>query len=73
MLVDPRAVAWNAIPNLRRRVNRARNFPTNTCPASRHLHLMAEAIAAGREYPMEQNCAGSMLSTSDEDRLMRST
>jgi len=33
------------LQNLRRRVNRARNFPDNTCPASRHLHLIAEALA----------------------------
>jgi hypothetical protein len=40
----------NRLPNLRRRVNRARNFPTNTCPASRHLHMIADAIASGRPY-----------------------
>ena len=55
----------NKLQNLRRRVNRARNFPDNTCPASRHLHLIAEALAGGRPYPMLQDepehCAGTML------------
>ena len=56
----------NRLPNLKRRVERARNFPTNTCPASRHLHIMAKQLAAGRPYPMLQeepeHCAGTMLS-----------
>lgn len=51
---------------LRRRVNRARDFPRNTCPASRHLHLMAEHLATGKAYPMLQeepeHCAETMLS-----------
>lgn len=54
----------NELKNLRRRVNRARNFPTNTCPASRHLHIMADALSSGRGYPMLQeepeHCAGSI-------------
>ncbi len=40
----------NRLANLRRRVNRARKFPENTCGASRHLHLMADALAAGQEW-----------------------
>jgi hypothetical protein len=56
----------NRLPNLRRRVNRARKFPDNTCPASRHLHLMAEQLAAGKPYTMlhdePQHCAATMLS-----------
>ena len=32
------------LANLRRRVNRARNFPTNTCAASRHVHIIAENL-----------------------------
>ena len=51
--------------NTRRRVNRARNFPENTCAASRHLHLMANQLAAGKPYPMladePQHCAETML------------
>lgn len=49
-----------------RRTNRARNFPTNTCPASRHLHLMAECLAKGKPYAMfdeePEHCAITMLS-----------
>jgi hypothetical protein len=33
----------------KRRTNKARNFPTNTCPAS---HMMAEALARGEKYWM---------------------
>lgn len=51
--------------NLRRRVDRARNFPVNTCPASRHLHIIAECLAKGRPYSMleeePEHCAGTML------------
>lgn len=52
---------------LRRRVNRARNHkPLITCPASRHLHIMAESLAKGKGYPMfeeePQHCAETMLS-----------
>lgn len=54
------------LKNLRRRVNRARNFPENTCSASRHLHMIAEQMAAGKPYPMLQeepeHCAETMLS-----------
>lgn len=51
---------------LRRRVNRARRFPTLiTCPASRHVHIMAECLAKGEQYPMMMDepeyCAESML------------
>ncbi|HVT35660.1 MAG TPA: hypothetical protein VHE37_08750 [Nevskiaceae bacterium] len=59
-------VPANKLPNMRRRVNRARNFPYNTCPASRHLHAMAEALATRGEYSMlteePDRCAGTMLS-----------
>lgn len=52
---------------LLKRCARARNFPHNTCPASRHVQLMAEALSKGREYPMLQeepeHCAVSMLAT----------
>ena len=51
--------------NTRRRANRARNFPENTCSASRHLHLMADQLASGKPYPMlaeePQHCAMTML------------
>ena len=44
------------LKNLRRRVERARNAPHNTCPASRYLHEIAEALAARRPYPMLVDC-----------------
>jgi hypothetical protein len=37
---------------LRRRVSRARNFPTNTCPSSRHLHIMADQLSKHGIYHM---------------------
>lgn len=53
------------LKNLRRRVDRARDFPANTCPASRHLHLIAEILAAGKPCSMLQeepeHCAETML------------
>ncbi len=55
--------SWK-IKNLRRRVNRARKFPTNTCASSRHLHIMADRLAAGKQYFMfteePEHCAMSM-------------
>lgn len=54
----------NKLANLRRRVNRARRFPDNTCPASRHLHTMADALSMRGDYPMlreePEHCAGAM-------------
>lgn len=55
-----------ALTTLKRRATRAKRFPHNTCPASRHLHLMAQRLAAGKPYPMladePQHCAETMLS-----------
>lgn len=56
----------NKLENVRRRVNRARKFPDNTCPASRHVHLMAEQLLKGRTWwftePSErEHVAGSLL------------
>lgn len=52
--------------NMLRRVQRARNFPANTCGASRHLHNIADTLARGKPYPMldeePEHCAQSMLS-----------
>jgi hypothetical protein len=59
------------IASLRRRVNKARNFPTNTCPASRHIHIMADCLLkknrdGSLRYPMFQeepeHCAITLLS-----------
>ena len=52
----------------RRRTARARNFPTNTCPASRHVHMIADnMLDPKRKAPIEdywdaQHMAGSLLS-----------
>jgi hypothetical protein len=56
----------NKIVNLRRRVNRARQFPDNTCAASRHVHMMANALLRGETWwftePTErEHVAGSLL------------
>jgi hypothetical protein len=44
----------------------SRNFPENTCPASRHVQMMAESLAETGNYPMLQedpkHCAGSIAS-----------
>lgn len=54
----------NKLANVRRRVARANNFPVNTCPASRHIRMMADALSRGQPYRMLQeepeHCAGSM-------------
>lgn len=45
----------------KRKASRARRFPVNTCPASRHLHMLADGLANGsvpfmlQEEP--QHCA----------------
>lgn len=38
--------------NLRRRVERARNKPGVTCGVSRHLHMIADALASGEPCHM---------------------
>lgn len=61
-----RVQAHNDIRNQRRRVDRARNFPVNTCPASRHVHLIADALGGGRKYHMideePEHVAGALYS-----------
>ena len=55
----------NKIKNLLRRVNRARDFPKNTCPASRHVQTMAEFMLNGGYSLLTSEpeyCAVSMLS-----------
>lgn len=48
------------------RMNKARNFPTGTCPASRHAALIGECLAKGKTYPMlteePEYVAGTILS-----------
>ncbi len=53
------------LPNIRRRVMRARIAAPWMDPCSRHLHIMADALSMGRKvYPMLQeepeHCAVSM-------------
>ena len=38
--------------NLIRRVRRARNFPVNTCPSSRHVQMIGDYLIRGQPYPM---------------------
>lgn len=56
----------NKPANLIRRANRARNFPINTCPASRHVHMIGEALIRGKKYHMideePEHVGGSLLS-----------
>ncbi len=56
----------NKLANVRRRAERARKWPVNTCPASRHVHIMADTLAAGKQYhPFREepeHCAGSLYS-----------
>lgn len=44
----------------------SRNFPHNTCPASRHVQSMIEALWQDGKYPMfdedPKHCAGSLAS-----------
>lgn len=55
------------IKNLKKRVNKARKFPENTCPASRHVQMMGEYLTTKNGYPMLQeepeHCAQSILAT----------
>lgn len=47
-----------------KRASRARDFPHNTCPASRHLAMIADHLMRGKPYPMlneePQHCAETM-------------
>ena len=50
-----------------RRMDRARHFPRNTDSCSRHVAIMARALAAGRTYHMldeePRHCATSLAVT----------
>jgi hypothetical protein len=52
------------IKQMRRELKAARNFPSNTTPASRHLELIADALATGKPYAMlheePKHCAITM-------------
>lgn len=51
--------------NCIRRMRRAEKICVNTCPSSRHVRIMGEALARGGEYPMFQEepeqCGVSLL------------
>jgi hypothetical protein len=51
--------------NLKRRAERARKFPENTCAASRHVHMIALQLTIGGHSPMIEDdpryCGESML------------
>jgi hypothetical protein len=48
------------------RMEEARDFPNNTCPASRHVQLIAEAMIKAEKYSMldddPEHCAVSLAS-----------
>jgi hypothetical protein len=48
-------------------MNDARDFPANTCGASRHAAMMAEALCKREDYPMlveePEHCGGSIAAT----------
>jgi hypothetical protein len=49
-----------------KRMKKSRRFMENTCPASRHVQMMAEDLAKIGKYPLLQDdpkhCAGSIAS-----------
>jgi hypothetical protein len=55
------------IDDLVRQMNDARDFPANTCGASRHAAMIAEALCSGAYYPMlaeePDHCGGSIAAT----------
>ena len=53
--------------DLVKRMNDARDFPANTCGASRHAAMIAEALCKREDYPMlaeePEHCGGSIAAT----------
>lgn len=53
--------------DLLKALDKARRFPMNTCPASRHTQMIGESLAREKPCPMLQeepeHCGGSLLST----------
>jgi hypothetical protein len=53
--------------DLVKRMNDARDFPANTCGASRHAAMIAEALCSGDDYPMlaeePDHCGESIAAT----------
>jgi hypothetical protein len=52
---------------MRTRLTKARNFPVNTCPASRHVAIIADNLSTtGLDWMLLEeplHCAGSMYAT----------
>lgn len=52
---------------VRKRADKARDFPTHTDPASRHAYIMADTMVKKRGYPMlaeePWHCAISIMAT----------
>lgn len=46
-----------------RRMDKARDFPANTCPASRHAQQIAEAMLKGREVDTSAHAGESIAAT----------
>jgi hypothetical protein len=55
----------NSLENKMSVMIQLRNFPNNTCPASRHVQIMAESLTENGKYPMldedPRHCAGSLV------------
>ena len=55
------------VKQLRKRCDKARNFPANTDPSSRHVQMMADGLTTKRGYPMlaeePDHCAISLYAT----------
>ena len=53
--------------DLVKQMNDARDFPANTCGASRHAAMIAEALCRGEDYPMlaeePDHCGESIAAT----------
>lgn len=49
-----------------KRMQESRDFPNNTCPASRHVQMIAETLSKRKKYHMldeePEHCAESMAS-----------
>jgi hypothetical protein len=50
-----------ALEDLRQRADKARDHPGVTCAASRHVQIVAEALARGEAMDEQEQCAESML------------
>ena len=66
-VVENRAMSDTTHDDLVRQMNDARDFPANTCGASRHAAMIAEALCSGEDYPMlaeePDHCGGSIAAT----------